>query len=494
MKRLLTYILPLVVLLCACNTDPSDRPNRSDDERITSIEEQLSAMSTTASQLESAIVLLQGYSASLTASANELRRAIDAANEKIKELEESADRNNKEIVNLINELNSLKSTTSERLSQLYASIETIEQTINRLDAELVAINLRIEQGFTDTHDWAKATFATLNQYSTLLAELSLVQTVANSTAQNFKEFQTSTTEHLALLDAQVAEFNEALYYAYTMIVRDLTNSYTEAIVTAGQSITKAYTEAIATAVSTSEDGLKAWVGEQFNKYYDIAQTEAKLAVLRTAITDGDTQLQSEIDALLASLAKAKEELTAAYERAIAEAIATNNGTIDTRIAEAISAAEAVTDARIDRVESYLEALAERIEALESALAKLLARVQSLTYIPIYSDGRATVDSSTKLLTLDFHVSPASCVATLAQMWDSAVSVKAVRTLSRAVTLTPLTVTAFEADAQQGIISLTVACDALGEQFFEQGEPASAALFISDGNNSIISDYIELVVQ
>ena len=94
----------------------------------------------------------------------------------------------------------------------------------------------------------------------------------------------------------------------------------------------------------------------------------------------------------------------------------------------------------------------------------------------------------------FHVSPASCVATLAQMWDSAVSVKAVRTLSRAVTLTPLTVTAFEADAQQGIISLTVACDALGEQFFEQGEPASAALFISDGNNSIISDYIELVVQ
>ena len=494
MKRLLTYILPLVVLLCACNTDPSDRPNRSDDERITSIEEQLSAMSTTASQLESAIVLLQSYSASLTASANELRRAIDAANEKIKELEESADRNNKEIVNLINELNSLKNTTSERLSQLYASIETIEQTINRLDAELVAINLRIEQGFTDTHDWAEATFATLNQYSTLLAELSLVQTVANSTAQNFKEFQTSTTEHLALLDAQVAEFNEALYYAYTMIVRDLTNSYTEAIVTAGQSITAAYTEAIATAVSTSEDGLKAWVGEQFNKYYDIAQTEAKLAVLRTAITDGDTQLQSEIDALSASLAKAKEELTAAYERAIAEAIATNNGTIDTRIAEAISAAEAVTDARIDRVESYLEALAERIEALESALAKLLARVQSLTYIPIYSDGRATVDSSTKLLTLDFHVSPASCVATLAQMWDSAVSVKAVRTLSRAVTLTPLTVTAFEADAQQGIISLTVACDALGERFFEQGEPASAALFISDGNNSIISDYIELVVQ
>lgn len=494
MKRLLTYILPLVVLLCACDNDLSDRLDRLENDRIANVEEQLAAMSATATQLESAIVLLQGYSASLTSSAAELRRAIDAANEKIKSIEESADRNNQEIVNLINELNSLKNTTSERLSQIFATIETIETTIARLDSQLVEITLRIEQGLTDTHTWAEATFATLKQYNALLSELALVQTVANTTAQSFKEFETSTTEHLASIDAQLAEFNEAMYYAYTMIIRDLTNSYNEAIITAGQSITAAYTEAIATAVKSSEDGLKAWVGAQFDKYYDIAQTEAKLAALRTTITDGDAQLQSEIDALATSLAKAKEELTAAYQRAIEEAISSNNGTIDTRIAEAISAAEAVTDARIDRVESYLEALAERIEELESALAKLLARVQSLTYIPTYSDGRATIDSSTKLLTLDFHLSPASCVATLAEVWESAVSVKAVRTLSRAVTLTPLTITAFEADASQGIISLTVACDALGERFFEQGEPASAALFISDGNNSVISDYIELVVQ
>jgi hypothetical protein len=80
------------------------------------------------------------------------------------------------------------------------------------------------------------------------------------------------------------------------------------------------------------------------------------------------------------------------------------------------------------------------------------------------------------------------------MWESAVAFNAVKTISRAVTLIPLTITRFEADTVQGIVSVTVSCDALGETYFEGATTASAAMFISDGNNSIISDYIELVVR
>lgn len=495
MTKIFTYLFPvLALLIVSCNGDVNERLDRLENDRIITIEQQLAAMNSSADELESAIVLLQGYSASLSASAAELQRAINTTNAKIKVLEESADRNSKDVVNLINELNSLKSTTGERLSQLYAMITQIEQTVSSLDAQLVEVKNHIEKSQTEMRYWAEVTFATLEQYNTLLSEVVLVQTLANTTSKSFKEFETSTSERLTAIEAQLVEMNEAMYYAYMMIVRDVTEAYSQAITEAEAKITAAYTQAIADAVKSSEEGLKAWVGEQFDQYYDIAQVEARLAELRLSISDDDAQLQREVDAIAASLATAKEELTAAYKRAIEEAITTNDGKINTRIAEAISAAEAVSDARIDRLESRLDSLAERIAELEATITKLLARIQSLTYIPTDSDARATVDATTRLATFDFHVSPASCVTTLAEMWESAVAFNAVKTISRAVTLIPLTITRFEADTVQGIVSVTVSCDALGETYFEGATTASAAMFISDGNNSIISDYIELVVR
>ena len=118
MGKILRYILPLLLLLGSCNGDLDSRLDRLENDKIATIEQQMEAMSASQSELEAAITLLQGYSASLTATANELRQMLNATNEKIKTIEASADRNNQEIVNLINELNSLKTPTSERLSQL----------------------------------------------------------------------------------------------------------------------------------------------------------------------------------------------------------------------------------------------------------------------------------------------------------------------------------------------------------------------------------------
>lgn len=494
MGKILRYILPLLLLLGSCNGDLNSRLDRLENDKIASIEQQMEAMSASQSELEAAITLLQGYSASLTATANELRQMLNATNEKIKTIEASADRNNQEIVNLINELNSLKTTTSERLSQLYAAITKIDETILSLDARLTELKAMTEAGLDQMRDWATASFATLRQYNSLLSEVALVQTLASTTSKSFKEFEAKTNEHLATIDTQIAELNEAMYYAVIILMRDVTDAYTRAIAEAEQRITESYTAAIATAVQNVEDGLKEWVGEQFDKYYDIAQTEAKLTALRTTLTDADTALQREIDALATSLTNARTELTTAYESAIAQAIKDNNGVIDTRIAEAISAAEALTEARLDRVESRLDAIEQRIADLEDAVTALLARIQSLTYIPAYSDGRAVVDSATKLVSFDFHISPASCVGALAEVWEQTLSVNAVFTSSRAVTLIPLRITDFEADATQGIVSVTVACDALGEPFFAGEATASAAMFLSDGNNSVISDYIELVLS
>ena len=51
---------------------------------------------------------------------------------------------------------------------------------------------------------------------------------------------------------------------------------------------------------------------------------------------------------------------------------------------------------------------------------------------------------------------------------------------------------FEADQTSGVISVIVSGDKLSDEFLTGAQEASVALVISDGNNSITSNYIPLV--
>jgi hypothetical protein len=118
----------------------------------------------------------------------------------------------------------------------------------------------------------------------------------------------------------------------------------------------------------------------------------------------------------------------------------------------------------------------------------------VSYIPSYSDGKATLEytGNESKVTLDFEISPKDAVVELAKVWDSAVSIKAVYTKTRAVSFVNMPIINFEADAEKGVISVTASGENLSEEFFAGTQEASVALAISDGNNSVTSEYIPLL--
>ena len=223
---------------------------------------------------------------------------------------------------------------------------------------------------------------------------------------------------------------------------------------------------------------------------EIADLKAKDSALEKSICD----LQRYVDT---QIADAKSESAAAY------------ATIEQyhNIVEQLSALRSSTNklgedltakinAEVKSLSDKITDLENRLKSVEDKLEDLLARIQSVSYIPTYSDGKATVKyyDSTSHVTLDFEVSPKDAVAELARVWRNALSVTAVYTQTRSVSFIDMPIVAFESDMENGIISVTASGENLSEEFFAGTQEVSARVSISDGNNSVTSEYIPLVAK
>ena len=334
----------------------------------------------------------------------------------------------------IAELEKSDEATAEEISKLKVKDAELNQMINTLREYVNSLN-------QDTKDWVSATFATLEQYSDLAEEIASVK----SLVETYK--------------------NEA-------------------------------SQALATAINALDSSLKSWVGEQLSGYYTIAEMDAKITALQNALTDGDDALLAQLNLLKESLQTMKTEITEAYKQAIADAINTNNGVINTKIANEIATVnQRITD-EVATINAKIVAIEARLDNVEAQLKDLLARIQSVTYIPTYDDGKATVRyyGGTSRATLDFLFSPKDAVAELAKVWETALSVKAVYTQTRAVSFIDMPIVTFEADAENGVISVTASGENLSEEFFAGTQSASLRLAISDGNSSVTSEFVQMVAK
>lgn len=253
---------------------------------------------------------------------------------------------------------------------------------------------------------------------------------------------------------------------------------------------------------------------------DIAKNAALISANATAIGNNAQAIAdnaTEIANLKTSLATTKQEITNAYKTAIEEAISTNNGVINSKIANEVATINTRINNEVAAINATIKSLTERIKSIESEISSikqeiaeilgditdikedvsaLLARIQSVSYIPKYSDGKATIiyDGVKSQITLDFEISPKDAVAELAKVWQSALNLKAVYTETRAVPFVDMPIFSFEADTQNGVISVTASGDNLSAPFFADMQEASVRLAISDGNSSVTSEYIPMVVH
>ena len=293
-------------------------------ERINSIEEQIVEINASINTLEAMDVVLKDLIDDLISTP---------------EGDSSA-----ELMALIVELQMKDESLEDKMAELQAYAEELQSYV---DGEIDA-----------TENWAKATFATLEQYASLQAEIASIK---------------------ELIDLYKDEIDD---------------------------IEAAYTKAIADAIAASEAAMKKWVNDEIQKVYSkVLDLQAELDVLRRNSAATDEELASAVEDQQAALEQAKKDLTAAYEAAIKEAIEGNGGVINDAIADAIAEATNNLQSEIDGIKAEITSIKSRIEALEENFAK---RIQSLTFVPQYSDGKILMDHANSRTTqAHFRISPAS---------------------------------------------------------------------------------------
>ncbi len=500
----------------------------------------LEEINATIAELQAADSDMSAQIEALEAEAAELEAQLAETNTKIDTVKsELTETISTEKANILAELEAFKATVNGELDAIKAVLETLKAKDAELEEQIADLKEYVDSELTTTEDWATATFATLEQYNEVVATIATIEGTIEGLNESIAALETRINEKIAKdIETACATLSADLQNA----VKDVTEAYTSAITTAKEEITAAYTAKLESSISALETSMKEWVNEQLTAYSTIVSTEAKITALQSemdgklaaqktylealvnalssSVTTDITAIKKqiadieeaiaknaeEIEALRGELAEQKAELTEAYTAAIAEAIATAKGEMSKELAAEIAAInERIDKSDVAAIEALIANCKQRMETLEadiveikanileiqSRLEDLTARIQSITYIPTYDDSKATIDYHSKRGTLDFQISPKSAVVELEKVWQSALSFKAVHTQTRAVNFINLPITAFEADANNGTITIEVDGTNLGDDFFVEKLAASATLEVSDGNNCINSPYLNL---
>ena len=662
MKKLHSLLLASLVMLAGCGeiNDRLDalegRVDAIENTQIATISQQITSINNSILLLNSTDKELGEYIAALEAEAENLQTQITATNTKIDEVKaEILATVSSEKANILAELEAFKATVNGELEAIKAVLETLKAKDAELDGKIDTLQEYVDKELKATEDWATATFATLEQYNEVVATIATIEGAIEGLNESISALETRINEKIAKdIETACATLSADLQNA----VKEVTEAYTSAIATAKNELTEAYTTALEGAISALETSMKAWVNEQLASYYTIAEMDAKLQVMQTALESkitasedylkglisdlesainekiaenskliatlsaslsalestladraqdiiantqaieanaqsikenaekilangeniqANTTLIAENKTLIAqneqliksnqsaiaalqngvsansqtiatnatniatnasdiannaahiannasaiadnlaaiatnatNLAKLQSELeataneiTEAYTNAIATAIATNKGEIEAKIATEIQKVNDKINAltqRVSALEQTVSNISTRLEDVESdivdiqeQLTSLVNRIQSISYIPQYSDGKATIDTDKKIGVFDFHISPKSALSDLARVWHSALSVKAVHTQTRSTALIELPITYFKANTTEGTFSIQIDATNLGDDFFVGNREASVALHLSDGDNEYISSYINLAL-
>ena len=342
---------------------------------------------------------------------------------------------------------SADAATKAQLEQSISNLETLIQSLQSEDAELdqKIANLRnyVDTQISHSKDWASATFATLEQYSQMQTELAAIKALVGNGSTN---------------EDALEQLNQALE----------------------------------TAISASETSMKAWVNNLLAQgYYDIATIDAKLAALKAELTNADTDLANQIAKQSAALEKAKQDITQAYTQAINEAIENFEGTITIKINTAVQAAKAELQAQIDAINSTLTNIQAQINNIAN-------RIQSVTYLPQYTDGKVKFDYTTRTTEVYLRISPAALASqvqtSMVQAFARYTDDPTTRGLNDEF---PLTVTIASGNATNGVLQVCLAensANAFSNAFWQGDVEAIIYVQISDGNSNIVSQAIPVVAH
>lgn len=526
----ITFLLCLTVTSCY-DSDIESINNRLDaieNTQIASLKEQIKSINNTLPELENADKELKEYITKLQSTATELKEEILAVENEMtianKELEKAFKKaleetiKNAEVSNdslkadlieelkksqadIMAQLEATKSDLNNELAQINAAIETLQAKDKALENKISELKEYVNGEIQNTKDWATATFATLKQYNTLAEEVATIKENINSINNSITALEEKLTESI---NSEIAKALETVDGNIKEVVEGITAAYTKLVADTKKEITEAYTQDIADAISSIEVSMKSWVNEQLAGYYTIAQVEAKLSILSDACATKES-LQQEVENMSKSLRETKNEIIEAYTKAITDAISTNNGLIDGKIAEAVSNVNsnidnkvATINAKISVIEERLNRIEDEIASINKQIATLIERIQSISFVPEYSDGKVKIDYRSHSATLDIIVSPSSLATTIKTVFEADNNnIKAFLryTQTRSTTAVENLNVENMVVGDNGLFTLTIKEQNLSKEFWNGEIEGVIYIQICDNNgNDVVSDCIPVFAE
>ena len=490
----------------------------SDENLQNQITELVAALANTNAEVAQNAANIAAVNAALEAAIAELNEAIAVGDKKLenamKKMEAAAKAMREDLEDHIAAYTLFKGEVEGRLAALEAQVAAleakdvvIEGLIAALDTRLVANEKLAAQNAADiiANKELFDTFvlATEKTLAELKATDAALVTNLNDLKKDLMTFQSKVRAELDEHYGDFAAYQSKVEADFAAVNAEIAVNAT-AIAANAQSIAanKTLIEELTADLAAKYEELNTRISTLDTKYLGITDAldtrlttlenaHAELAAAHNELAADVAAYKEQTDETLASIAvdqitqDGKIKLNSEQIAELKDGLATLKKVVEdnyTAVNNAIAAVEA--------------ALNEQIEALKAGLDALKGRIQSLVFVPEYTDGKATinwavlgeaiVESQSVLL---YQVFPANCAAAIAKE-DLTFLLTGLKTRAAEPVLNVVGVKV--ADANKGIVAVTVNTRNLGADFYNGSANYATSLVLTTETANIASCYVNLI--
>ena len=440
-------------------------------ERIQTVKEQIDSIEVSIGELEDVCSDLEDFTTTLESEADVLR----------KQLEDNAEADSE-----------TKKALEDSIQFIESKIDTLKVKDKALDEQIAILREYVDGELAATEDWAEATSQTLKQYGETLGELLSIQKELEG-IKTFVEENEGINDRINALESAIEDAKNSMEPWVHEKIANLENKVVE-LEESTEDMKKEY------------DKLQNEIDEICKDLNSELESQSEALDTLNSVQTTLREKQTELDEKVKDIENLISDYNAKVDYVITQAVLNEGrlGNVETVLAEI----KAEIEAEVSEHDRYVEAimheisnLASEVDAILSEIEELrsqieIGMVQSVVYMPEYSDGAAYVEIFSRTLEMSFKLSPSSVVASLKKVWESSLSVKFLTTKSTkaAPVMKDLSIKSAEFDETIGTVTVTVDCSNLDQSFYTGETSASASLFISDGHSNVSSDFVPLVLN
>ena len=428
-----------------------ERAEKEANAKFEALESSIAALK---AELEAQIAANKAAIAGNASAINNLNGQVDNLNNVVKNLQDTASQTMSMLMNHMGEFYSFQASVNGQLAalqakdaQLEAAIEEINEQIDALTAQIETNAYLIEQNVLDI----AANTASIEELKAAAAETYRILSDADQALWNAINTLSATTDaEFAAVRAEAiqaqAELRNEMVAGFAAIqnrIDGVEKAYKANDVALFEEITRVHEELVdlLNKETAAREAADKAMSEAFNSFK--ANAEMRLAELEKATAE----LRSDLDALQQDFLKFQDEIKSFIAESIAEAINVavekSNEYTDTEISELYAKITEETAAKIDALKATLEGQIATLEAkhdqavkdlttkietavdnLQEQIDTILNRIQSVVFVPEYSDGKGTINWALAgdtivegRSTMTYAVYPADCASALAKAWE-----------------------------------------------------------------------------